>query len=779
MIKHYFSILVAIFFISFFSTQLSADLVLLDSTQKYDNFTIEYLSDETSSLSFDELQLSKFHETIPSQFTQGYKYGNAWFKLELKNNSKNEDFVLFFTEPLWSTLDLYTKNNSIWSIDKNGLNIPLSERTIKDSLPAFHFHINSGETQYLYVKGSTIASQIGEFQVYTKDEYFNPNRTTLTEWYTIYSFVLLIFILLNLYSFITTKDPVYLYYIAYVTVYVVFVSMHSGIYISFGFANWQEGLHVLGQLTLVTLLLFSIEFLDLKNTYPKMSKIFKILGVGAFVFALLLSQNIMYTTVISNVYFSGVLITIIVVAIRVLKNGFSGAKYYLVALMIYLPSMAMMAMDFNTILPNTDITRYLFLGGAFVEIFLFTLILMHRSNIRLHEEVKNRKEVEKNLLKANKEALASSESKSRFLANMSHEIRTPLNAIIGFIGLLKEKEEDIEKLNYLSTIDSSGKSLANIINDILDLSKIESGKLDIVHIDFNPKDEFKVTEDLFETKCEEKSLSLHSEYINLPSLLNGDVLRIKQVVNNLLSNAIKFTPDNKSIFLHVEYKDEHLNISVKDEGIGISDEYKEKLYKPFTQADDSTTREYGGTGLGLTISNDLIKLMDSELKVKSKVGVGSEFYFSLPLKIGKYVKEISLSDKDMDLSNLKVLVVEDNKSNQLFMTILLRTMGMKCEIANDGLEAIEMFKSNTYEIILMDENMPNMNGIGATKEIRKIEEEQNLKHMPIIALTANALKGDREKFLAAGMDEYLTKPVDKKILMNTLSKFYEDILEKR
>ena len=778
MIKHCFSIIVAIFLISLCSTQLNANLVLVDSTKKYDNFTIEYLSDKTSSLSFDELQLSGFHETIPSQFTQGYKYGNAWFKLELKNNSKNEDFVLCFTEPFWSTLDLYTKNNSRWNIDKNGLNIPLDERKIKDVLPAFHFHINSGETQFLYVKGSTIASQIGEFQVYTEDEFFNPIRTTITEWYTIYCFVILIFILLNIYSYITTKDSIYIYYMTYVSTYIIFVSMHSGIYMSYGFTNWPEGLHVVGAFILISLLLFSIKYLELKTTYPLMNKVFKILTVVALVFALLLSQNIMYVNMISNIFFSIVIVIILVVAIKVLKDGFRGAKYYLVALMLYLPTMGIMAMNFNSLLPNTDLTRYIFLGGTFVEIFIFTLLLTDRSNIRLHEEVNKRKSIEENLLKANKEALASSESKSRFLATMSHEIRTPLNAIMGFSGLLKEKEKDSKKLKYLNIIDTASNSLINMLNDILDFSNIESGKLDMLYTPFNPKDECRVTEEMFKSQCEEKSLSLHSEYINLPLSLNGDILRIKQVLKHLLSNAIKFTPENKSIFLHAEYKDEHLNISVKDEGIGISDEYLGKIFEVFTQEDDSTTREYAGIGLGLTISNDLLKLMDSELKVKSEIGVGSEFYFSIPLKTGNDTEQGSLSNTDMDLSSLKILVVEDNKSNQLFMTMLLDTMDIECDIANDGLEGIEYFKDNMYDIILMDENMPNMNGIVATQEIRKLEKEESLDHTPIVAVTANALEGDREKFLSAGMDEYLTKPVNKKILMNTLSKFYEDMLEK-
>ncbi|RLA70806.1 MAG: GGDEF domain-containing protein [Epsilonproteobacteria bacterium] len=365
-------------FALFYSTLFSADLTIIDGFQKSDNFTLKYYDDENSLLTIDEIEKIDFNDTLPSQFTMGYKYDNVWFKLEIENTSKNEDFVLYFTESIWSILDLYTKENATWKVQKNGLNIPINDRAITDSSPAFKLHIVNGNRSVFYIKGNTIASQIGEFELYTKKEFFNPNRVTLTEWYTIYAFVLFIFILLNLYNFIIIKERVYAYYMVYVFTYIVFTFMHSGVYISFGFPNWQEGLHVLGQLVLSSLLLFSMEFLKLSKTYPVMEKAFKYLAVGAFIFALLLSQNIPYSTVASNVFFSGTLIFIVYVAVNVLKNGFSGAMYYLIALMLFLPAMAMMAMNFNAMLVNNDFTRYMFLAGAFVEIFLFTILLTNR-----------------------------------------------------------------------------------------------------------------------------------------------------------------------------------------------------------------------------------------------------------------------------------------------------------------------------------------------------------------------------------------------------------------
>jgi PAS domain S-box-containing protein len=254
-------------------------------------------------------------------------------------------------------------------------------------------------------------------------------------------------------------------------------------------------------------------------------------------------------------------------------------------------------------------------------------ILDNNDNIKnfiaIRSDITERKSNELELIEAKEKAILSDQAKSEFLANMSHEIRTPLNAIIGFIDILKENESEEEKIKYLETISHSSKSLTAIINDILDFSKIESGKLAIDFIDFNPKYELDSSQELFKAKCAEKNITLVIEYKHLPASLNGDILRIKQIMNNILSNAIKFTGENKNIFLNVEYMHKQLKVSVRDEGIGISTGYQENIFDSFSQADNSTTRQYGGTGLGLSISYNLVKLMGGELKLKSTINIGS------------------------------------------------------------------------------------------------------------------------------------------------------------
>jgi len=369
--------------------------------------------------------------------------------------------------------------------------------------------------------------------------------------------------------------------------------------------------------------------------------------------------------------------------------------------------------------------------------------------------------------------------KSDFLANMSHEIRTPMTAILGFIDILRKSEKDSTKIEQFGLITESGKTLLSVINDILDFSKIESGKLNIESEIFVTRSPFIEIVDLYQEKAKEKAISLLINMDeNLPLNAKGDVLRIKQVTTNLLSNAIKFTPEKGEIKINVYYetKDKCLHFVIQDNGIGIKQESIDKIFQAFEQVDVSTTRRYGGTGLGLAISADLVKLMEGDIVVSSVENKGTRFEFTLPLFKENFdaVEVLSLSENDDEAAipqyMASILVVEDNKANQMLMKLLLLERGVICDIAEDGAIAVDECKNRKYDLILMDENMPNMNGIEATKLIRENEEDEG-KHTPIVAVTANALKGDKERFIEAGMNDYLSKPLDNKALDKVLARY--------
>ena len=376
--------------------------------------------------------------------------------------------------------------------------------------------------------------------------------------------------------------------------------------------------------------------------------------------------------------------------------------------------------------------------------------------------------------KAKQEADKANQAKSEFLANMSHEIRTPLNAMFGFIKILQNRDLDKTSKEYLEIIYKAGQNLLIIINDILDLSKIESHKLIIEKVPVDINKEVNHIYKLYLADAYEKNIKLKVNMDKIDKYIITDPVRLKQIIINLLSNAIKFSPKNSTIIITVKLKEDKLFIGIKDEGIGIDESKQKKIFEAFAQADTSTTREYGGTGLGLTISYKLVSLLGGELKLKSGKGKGSEFYFEIPAKFeDKIVKEKQIPHNKKDKFDIYALMVEDNQANQMFMGVILKQMGIKFDIAKNGLEAVNLYKQNhnKYDVILMDENMPIMNGIEASKKIIAYEKENNIPHTPIIAVTANALKGDEERFLEI-MDEYIPKPIDIDKLKEVLSKYF-------
>jgi CheY-like chemotaxis protein len=359
---------------------------------------------------------------------------------------------------------------------------------------------------------------------------------------------------------------------------------------------------------------------------------------------------------------------------------------------------------------------------------------------------------------------------------MSHEIRTPLNAILGFAEILKSSEKDIQKIGYFDIIKSSEAMLLTIVNDILDFSKIESGRMLIEKRKFPTKKPFKELGLVFYERAKEKKINLKIVFDeNLPEYFVGDEIRIKQVASNFLSNAIKFTHENGHIIMSISYDFEQnrLKFSVKDNGIGIDKKNLEKIFESFMQEDISTTRKYGGTGLGLSISSALVKSMDGDINVTSNLGEGSEFSFSIPYPTDyKYkIDQPSVEFLPEKKLNATVLLVEDNKTNQILMKVMLKDLNIDVDIVSNGKEAIEKFIENKYDLILMDENMPLMSGIEATRIILDLEKENGVKHTPIIAVTANALATDKDKFLNAGMDNFISKPIDHEHFVKVLKMY--------
>ena len=358
-------------------------------------------------------------------------------------------------------------------------------------------------------------------------------------------------------------------------------------------------------------------------------------------------------------------------------------------------------------------------------------------------------------------------AKQQFLANMSHEIRTPMNAIIGFTKVVLKTELSAKQRQYLDAIKTSGDALIVLINDILDLAKVDSGKMTFDQTPFKMASSISSMLHLFETKIQEKNLELIIEYDNsIPETLVGDPVRLHQIILNLVSNAVKFTKKGKITvnILLIEQDEETATIefSVTDTGIGIPQNKLKSIFENFQQASSGTSRLYGGTGLGLAIVKQLVEPQGGSIRVESKINIGSKFIFLL--KFQKAGTDAFVETEVLELNNemkgIKVLVVEDIPLNQLLMRTILDDFEFECEIADNGNIAVEKLKDNTYDIILMDLQMPEMNGFEATEYIRKTLKS----NIPIIALTADVTTADVEKCLSVGMNEYIAKPVDEKLL---------------
>ena len=756
-----------------------------------EDFSLPYKFDDSQLLNIEDIDKINFDKETPSQYSFGYKPGNIWYKFELKNESQATKLTLYHTKGFSAKYTVYKPTEHGWSKEELGLDDREDMTTVSDKSPSSTLEIETGESKIFYVSVFSMFGHAGEFRIYENQQQQTFDRGVEVSLYFFYFGGALLTILFNAFLHSSIRENIYGYYSAYTLSYSVFILIFSGLTLDLGLYDIHYELHAFSSLTMSLLILFSIDFLRIKEFLPKTHKYLQVLIVLFLALTFLIAKEIDPWFKIMHGLSTLTFIMLLYATTTISLKGLVKAKYYLVLMVSHVISLSMMSLVLSGGISNTNFNLYSFLVVSFFEMAFFTLILANKinesrdetieyQNKLIYEKSEYNHKLEKTVKIRTKELEKASKSKSEFLANMSHEIRTPLNAIIGLINLSRKSQKLPNKVqHYLEKVDSSSHLLLGIINDILDFSKIEAGMLQLESIPFSTKEIPTSLSSIFREQVTQKGLEFKIETIgDIPPVLYGDLLRIKQVLVNLLSNAIKFTYEG-----HVYCSMQQLSrgdqrvvlyFCVKDTGIGIDERNLTGLLEGFQQADTSISRRFGGTGLGLSISHRLVEMMDGVFNFQSTLGEGSQFSFSIELPYSfdeTLVKDQRINrslEEHRSLNGAKILLAEDNAINQLVAQSILEQYDIEVTIAENGLEVMSLALGGNFDAILMDIQMPQMDGIEATRLLR---EYPDMNHVPIIAMTAHAMLEDRDRCLDAGMNSYLSKPIDEKELFKTLSKF--------
>jgi len=783
---------------------------------------IEYFADPSLEYTLADIQHEQQRGVNRWQAANGFipNYGFTkaayWVKFTVNNQTNNPDWILHFEYPLMDTIELYSLNaqGQYQQQYSTGDTYPFSQRPIKDRGFALALNLTPQQTQTFYLRLQSRDSMIIAMSLLTPDA-FRGQQQNEGFWFGMYYGAVLIILLYNAYLYVLLREKNHLYYVMVLACYALIELSLNGMGTVY---FWGEYPEVAKRLRPFAISLFALasftltkSFLEIKHITLKKQNldpfflgfiILTLIGAVVFPFTLSIQLSMMIAFMTAPIMYGA--------GIYTWQQGNRLGKYFTLGWSgLVLGGMVNVLRAFD-ILPVNFWTTYgaqlgsistlLILNNALTDRMRFLqqendksqqtrLLEQEETNRLLDQMVRDRTEAlllkTEEAERAKQQAETAAKAKSEFLANMSHEVRTPMNGIIGMTQLLADTSLGIEQKHYINTIQSSCEALLRIINDILDYSKIEAGKLEIENTNFNLHQLLEECALLFALPAKERGLPIKTEIMpNVPCWMVGDSTRIRQVLINMLGNAYKFT-ERGAVTLRAYLREDKgkdgvfVQFEVQDTGIGITFEQRERLFQSFSQADSSITRKYGGTGLGLAISRSLVRLMAGDIGVKSIPAQGSVFWFYVLMYHGSEVPHKHSETPNAhvpsinypDLSGLKILVAEDNPINQKVIVGMLKKYNIIPTVASDGLDALQVLMASQegFDVVLMDCEMPNMDGYTATQRIRAWESNQQLKPVLIYGVSAHALAEYQQQGLNVGMNGFMVKPLKQQDLLNTLT----------
>jgi signal transduction histidine kinase/CheY-like chemotaxis protein len=729
---------------------------------------ITFVCDEQSPRNITTLRQSDpattFKPLLKPHIAFGFRQDACWFRWEMRNTGTQTRRLLFVVDyPVLDHVDLYQDSQRSLTHWALGDALAFSQRQIDSRSFVIPLTLEPGQIATYYLRAQSSGSMTVPLYVSDHDNFIGMHERN--EWLLgIFYGISLGLLFYHAFLWGVLREKIYRFYVLHLAASLTYLATLQGL----GFQLWPQWIEwnnrsnmIAGYLVFMTDVLFARDYLNTRDwrTGDRYLVLLTALNVSALLIQGFMPAQVMYQSLAAMVILT--MTSLLVTGVIRWRQGLREARHFILAWGLFMLMTVIFSLKTYGIFAQLPVLQAVNLlqVGMIIQQVLLSLGLADRLAALKQEKAFREQEI----LRAH----AENEAKGDFLAKMSHEIRTPMNAVIGLTQLLKDSRLDHHQRDQVNLLQSAGKSLLDLINDILDYSKINAGKLELEKTVFNLPALMSDCISIFAVNADQKSLSLAYEPMpNIPAWVKGDPVRIRQVTSNLLSNAIKFTSRGQ---IHVRLKWQaspvpgqiRILVEVEDTGIGLSQDEIPQLFQAFQQADVSTTRQYGGSGLGLAISRQLVELMHGDIGVTSIPGKGSTFWFRIPLDLGNApVQSVASEAPSRKLAGRKLLVVEDNPVNQLVITGLLRKLGISPLVSPEGQASLDLLQQHPeIELVLMDCEMPGMDGYEATRQLRQREHKEGRPRLPVVALTAHAMASHKERCLEAGMDDHLSKPV--------------------